>query len=266
MRGKIILITGIMALGLSACGAQGSEPVGENTPENTISAESTVTEEATKEETTETSASEAVMENTAAAAETGNEEAEVIHWQDYGECSAVEKDFFNDKQEKTYYYQLDEFYFSDDKYAKVNDYLEQMYQKYLEEYEEEGESHTGAYEPVDGTLPEGQRYDYNYLVFNSITFIDDNYVSMRLNDTIYWAGAAHPQSYYAPVTISVETGEEVTPEEVLGKTWEEIRTAGGIEEESEAVFNEDYGFYLTDTELCYLYRFNYFVDEIRIPR
>ena len=28
MRGKLIVITGIMALGLSACGAQGSDPVG----------------------------------------------------------------------------------------------------------------------------------------------------------------------------------------------------------------------------------------------
>ena len=245
-----------MALGLSACGTQASDPVGENTSENMTSVESAVAEEATKEETTETSVAETVNE----------EEAEVIHWEDYGERSDVEKDFFNDNGEKTYYYQLDEFYFSDDKYAKVNDYLEQMYQQYCEEYEEEGENYTGAYQVVDETLPEGQRYDYRYLVFNYIPFIDDNYVSIQFNDTVYWAGAAHPQSYYAPVTISVETGEEVTPEEVLGKTWEEIRAAGGIEEESEENFNGDYGFYLTDTELCYLYRFNYFVDEIRIPR
>ena len=27
MRGKLIVITGVMALGLSACGAQGSDPV-----------------------------------------------------------------------------------------------------------------------------------------------------------------------------------------------------------------------------------------------
>ena len=28
MRGKLIFITGVMALGLSACGVQGSDPVG----------------------------------------------------------------------------------------------------------------------------------------------------------------------------------------------------------------------------------------------
>ena len=68
------------------------------------------------------------------------------------------------------------------------------------------------------------------------------------------------------MTISVVTGEEVTSEEILGKTWDEIRAAGAIEEENEETFNADYGFYITDKELCYLYRFNFFVEEIRIPR
>ena len=34
MRGKLIVITGVMALGLSACGAQGSDPVGEDQVES----------------------------------------------------------------------------------------------------------------------------------------------------------------------------------------------------------------------------------------
>ena len=84
--------------------------------------------------------------------------------------------------------------------------------------------------------------------------------------SVCFAGSIHPMSCISPVTIRIRTGEEVTPEEVLGKTWEEIRKEGAIEEKSEENFNQDYGFYLTDTELCYVYRFNYFVDEIRIPR
>ena len=44
----------------------------------------------------------------------------------------------------------------------------------------------------------------------------------------------YPITY--PLTISVATGEEVTPEEVLGKTWDEIRAAGSIEEENEENF------------------------------
>ena len=240
MRGKLIVITGVMVLGLSACGAQGSDPVGESSSSEVIgSAEAAVTEESTSE--------------------TGEA-------MDYGECSNTVKDFYNDDKKKTYYYEMDEFYFSDEKYTKVNDYLQQMYEEYRAQYEEEGENHTGAYEVVDETLFEGQRYDDNYLVFNGITLADDEYVSLHFNDTVYYAGAAHPLSYYIPVTISVATGEEVTPEEVLGKTWDEIRAAGSIEEENEENFNADYGFYITEKELCYLYRTNFFVEEIRIPR
>ena len=106
------------------------------------------------------------------------------------------KDFYNDDEKKTYYYEMDEFFFSDEKYAKVNDYLQQMYENYRTQYEEEGENHTGAYELVDETLSEGQRYDDNYLVFNGITLADDEYVSLHFNDTVYYAGAAHPLSYY----------------------------------------------------------------------
>ena len=47
MRGKLIVITGVMALGLSACGAQGSDPVGGSSSEVIGSAEAAVTEEST---------------------------------------------------------------------------------------------------------------------------------------------------------------------------------------------------------------------------
>lgn len=268
MRGKLIFITGAMALGLSACGAQGSDPA-ENTSEAIASAEAAVTEESTLEvnASTEEASTETVSDSTASTTGPSYEDEDAwLPWEDYGECSNTVKEFYNDDEKKTYYYEMDEFYFSDDKYAKVNDYLQQMYEEYRAQYEEGGENHTGAYELFDETLSEGQRYDDNYLVFNGITLINDEYVSLHFNDTVYYAGAAHPLSYYIPVTISVATGEEVTPEEVLGKTWEEIRAAGAIDEENEEDFNADYGFYLTDKELCYLYRTSFFVEEIRIPR
>lgn len=270
MRGKLIFITGVMALGLSACGAQGSDPVGGSSSSEVIgSAEAAVTEESTSEtgESMEATVStETVSDTTASTTGPSYEDEDAwLPWEDYGECSNTVKDFYNDDEKKTYYYEMDEFFFSDEKYAKVNDYLQQMYDNYRTQYEEEGENHTGAYELVDETLSEGQRYDDNYLVFNGITLADDEYVSLHFNDTVYYAGAAHPLSYYIPVTISIATGEEVTPEEVLGKTWDEIRAAGSIEEENEENFNADYGFYITEKELCYLYRTYFFAEEIRIP-
>ena len=264
MRGKLIFITGVMALGLSACGAQGSDPAAEGTLETSIATASAATEQSTSEVAVSTEA--ATTESTSTAGPSYEDEDAWLPWEDYGECSNTVKEFYNDDEKKTYYYEMDEFYFADEKYAKVNDYLQQMYEEYRTQYEEEGENHTGAYELYDETLSEDQRYDDNYLVFNGITLANDEYVSLHFNDTAYYAGAAHPLSCYIPVTLSVATGEEVTPEEVLGKTWDEIRSAGDIEEENEEAFNGDYGFYLTDTELCYLYRFNFFVEQIRIPR
>ena len=219
MRGKLIVITGVMALGLSACGAQGSDPVGGSSSSEVIgSAEAAVTEESTSEtgESMEATVStETVSDTTASTTGPSYEDEDAwLPWEDYGECSNTVKDFYNDDEKKTYYYEMDEFFFSDEKYAKVNDYLQQMYENY----------------------------------------------------TVYYAGAAHPLSYYIPVTISIATGEEVTPEEVLGKTWDEIRAAGSIEEENEENFNADYGFYITEKELCYLYRTYFFAEEIRISR
>ena len=50
MRGKLIFITGVMALGLSACGVQGSDPMGgSSSSEVIVSAEAAVTEESTSE-------------------------------------------------------------------------------------------------------------------------------------------------------------------------------------------------------------------------
>ena len=101
MRGKLIVITGVMALGLSACGAQGSDPVGESSSSEVIgSAEAAVTEESTSETggAMEATASTETISDTAAST-TGpsyEDEDPWLSWEDYGECSNTVKDFYND--------------------------------------------------------------------------------------------------------------------------------------------------------------------------
>lgn len=258
---------GILALGLTLglCACGGEDMTATSVPEVEIDVAETVSVTDVVATTDNTDSAENSSEGVMEADSTADVDA--IVWSDYGELTEVEEEFTNDRNEKAYYYVLDEFYFSDSKYEKVNEYLRQMYEQYVQEYEAEAEQYTGDYEDFDtSSLPEGQRYNYNRLVFNYIASVDDEYVSLLFNDTIYWAGAAHPQSYFAPVTISVRTGEEVTPEEILGRNWEEIRAAGSIEDENEEEFNVDYGFYLTEKELCYIYRVSHYVEEIRIPR
>lgn len=259
MKQKIILITGIMVFGLSACGSHEDEKIIKAEYEETEQ----VNEQVIEPETEQELSSETVADSMT---ETPEDEAVSVYSDDYGEYASVVKEFTNNSGKKTYYYELNEFYFSDEKYAKVNTYLQKMYQQYVAQYEDYATKYTGDYEMNEEEGSVGPQCDYSFLVYNGIAFADDDYVSLQFNDTLYFAGSIHPMSCISPVTIRIRTGEEVTPEEVLGKTWEEIRKEGAIEEKSEENFNQDYGFYLTDTELCYVYRFNYFVDEIRIPR
>lgn len=81
----------------------------------------------------------------------------------------------------------------------------------------------------------------------------------------YSAGSAHPSTCFSPVTIEVKTRKTVTPEDVLNKSWDAIKTDIQTTE-SEKDFNADYGFYLTQHTLTYIHRFNVFVDPIVINR
>lgn len=96
MRGKLIVITGVMALGLSACGAQGSDPVGGSSSSEVIgSAEAAVTEESTSEtgESMEATVStETVSDTTASTTGPSYEDEDAwLPWEDYGECSNTVK-------------------------------------------------------------------------------------------------------------------------------------------------------------------------------
>lgn len=104
MRGKLIVITGVMALGLSACGAQGSDPVGGSSSEVIGSAEAAVTEESTSEtgESMEATVStETVSDTTASTTGPSYEDEDAwLPWEDYGECSNTVKDFYNDDEKR----------------------------------------------------------------------------------------------------------------------------------------------------------------------
>ena len=85
--------------------------------------------------------------------------------------------------------------------------------------------------------------------FVRLCYVGEDYVSILYNDTVYWPGAAHPQSYLAPITIDVKTGAVVTDEEVLGCSWEDIssKIKDSVQESysDKGAFEQDYGFYLT---------------------
>lgn len=186
--------------------------------------------------------------------------------EDYGETTAVKKEFTNDSQQKTYYYTVDQFYFSDEKYKRVNQTLNTLYEDIISSYEDEAEHYMGDYELDSSIENEAQMINDSRFILNSITYVGEDYVSLSFNDCCYWAGAAHPNSCFKPITIEIETGAVMTPELILGLNWQEIREKANIEREDENAFNEEYGFYITDSKLVYIYRTNVYVELIEINR
>lgn len=98
----------------------------------------------------------------------------------------------------------------------------------------------------------------------NLTYVGDDYISILFNDVDYWPGSAHPMSYFSPVTIDVNTGEIVDVEDILGCTWSELSQE--LHEDEYWLNSDEYGFYLAGEEVHFIYRFNYSVDEIVVPR
>lgn len=197
-------------------------------------------------------------------------EASVYNVEEYGYVETREQHYSNAQGEEGYYYTVDCFYLDDDansgKYALVNQTLQEIYDMQEKQYQVYCAEQISDYEVDDSITNELQSVNYVSWYLVNIPYIGEDYVSILFNDIVYYAGAAHPITYFSPVTISVETGEIVTPQEILNKSWDVICDEADITVESEEVFNEEYGFYLTDHTLTYKYRTNVFVDEIVIRR
>lgn len=180
----------------------------------------------------------------------------------YGTIQLAEQYYEDENGKIEYHYEVYQYIFSDSKYQNVNETLQSIYAEreleYQERYELEGS--LNYLEPV----PEGQKdYEERIWYLANLTYVGEDYVSLLFNDVTNWPGAAHPMSYFSPVTIDVRTGEVVETEEILGYTRDEL---------SKKLYGDnrlnsmDYGFYLYGEEIHFIYRFSYFVDEIVISR
>lgn len=189
---------------------------------------------------------------------------------EYGSVEKREQHYSNSQGQEGYYYMVDSFYLKDEtnsgKYALVNQTLQNIYDEKERQYQAYCMEQIVDYEWDDSITNELQRVNYVSWYLVNIPYIGEDYVSILFNDIEYYAGAAHPFTYFSPITISVETGEIVTPEKVLGKSWMEICEVVGMNVQNEEEFMDEYGFYLTDHTLTYIYRTNVFVEEIVVKR
>lgn len=183
----------------------------------------------------------------------------------YGTIQLVDKNYEDENGEKNYHYEVYQFIFSDQKYLKVNETLQGVYEnkelEYQKYYEQNGPF---AYEEPNfsGYIEYPQRKWY--LV--NLTYVGEDYVSLLYNDLIDFPNAAHPMTYFSPLTIDVQTGKIVDVEDILGCTWSELSQKLYGELCDSRLNKDEYGFYLEGNEVHFIYRTSRFVDEIVVPR
>ena len=183
----------------------------------------------------------------------------------YGTIQLVDKNYEDENGEKNYHYEVYQYIFSDPKYLKVNETLQGVYEnkelEYQKYYEQNGPF---AYEEpnLSGYIEYLQREWY--LV--NLTYVGEDYVSLLYNDLIDFPNAAHPMTYFSPLTIDVQTGKIVDVEDILGCTWSELSKKLYGELCDSRLNKDEYGFYLEGNEVYFIYRTSRFVDEIVVPR
>lgn len=183
----------------------------------------------------------------------------------YGTIQLADKNYEDENGESNYHYEIYQYIFSDSKYQKVNETLQALYEKkeleYQEYYEQNG-PFTFTEPNLSGYIECQQRTWY--LV--SLTYAGEDYVSLLYNDLIDFPNAAHPMTYFSPVTIDVHTGKIADVEDILGCTWSELSQKLYGELYDSKLNADEYGFYLAGDEVHFIYRTNFFVDEIVVPR
>lgn len=192
----------------------------------------------------------------------GNEEVSsqpIYEAEEYGNIQTSREEAADDNsKELLYYYEMEEFYLRDDypNAAKINETLRGVYNGYRESYEEDLGN---ASEQIDGG---GVPYDYLHML--EITYIGEDYISLRYNDVTYFGGA-HPYSKFDGITIDCKTGKEVTASELLGSADDEILTYIKEAMGMDVVPTwDDVDFYLTESSLVFFYRQPNYWDDVVI--
>lgn len=216
---KIVLL--FLCFSLTSCAVKDNNVVVEETPETNIIIESEEPSAPSQELTADPDIEwEEPIED------------KFYHAEEHGYTEVIEQYYLNDLGQEGCYYQLDCYYFSDDtnpeKYNLVNQTLQKIYDEKEVEYRIYCEENIEYFELDESISNENQRKDYVKWFLVSIPYVGEDYVSLLFNDMVYYAGAAHPLTYFSPVTISVETGEIVTAEEILNKSWSEICATVGM--------------------------------------
>jgi hypothetical protein len=214
----------------------------------------TIVQETTEENTEE---NDFIQEETSETETDVNSKAiheEYLDKNQYVTYTSSEKDFEDENGKIIYHYIVYQYFLNDSKYQKVNETLQDIYNKKELEYQEYGEGERLLWiDYID--------YEETIWYLYGLTYVGEDYVSFLFNEERTQAAANLP--YYTTVTIDVRTGEIVDLEDILGCTWSEL---------SQELFgtgelnSDDYAYYLFGEDVHFIYRTKYFEDEIVVRR
>ncbi len=204
--------------------------------------------------------------------------------EDYGAIETTYQSVLAENGDEIFYYEIEEFYFNDTYPASWNETLREFYETVYEEYEQDYAGYRQDYESYEAYFLESFGYepefsveyncDHDGFYVNSMSCFDDQYVCLQMNDTVYFCGAAHPQSYYIGFILDVETGERVTPlevtacskEELLLLVNEQLSARGYVTYESYEDFVNENTCYVEADKIIFEYSFNPHTEPIELPR
>lgn len=177
----------------------------------------------------------------------------------YGTVKKEQEEFYDQDGIKSFYYDMDCFYFDETYPAVVKETLQTYYDGKKENYRLDAENYSiESYgEP---------HIPYDRLLFFYVTYAGDDYVSLVFNDVCYMGGA-HPESWMEGITIDCSTGEMVDASRFTDDSAEE--TGAQIQ----AVLGEDFiytpehwSYYITDESVVFFYYNPRFWDQVATKR
>lgn len=178
----------------------------------------------------------------------------------YGTVKKEHEEFQDRNGTKSFYYDMDCFYFGETYPDVVNETLQTYYDGKKEAYRLDYSENYTIESYGEPHIP------YDNLIFFYVTYAGDDYVSLVFNDVSYMGGA-HPESALEGITIDCSTGEMVDASRFTDDSAEETG------EQIKAVLGEDFvytpehwNYYITDESVVFFYYNPRFWEQVAAKR
>lgn len=243
-------------------GAQEGNPKEDNAEENTVKEDATEEDAAKEDGIEEDNTEEEGGESSEAENKYYNVEDQYVDddGTKYGTVKEEHEEFQDRSGIKSFYYDMDCFYFDETYPAVVNETLRTYYDGKREAYRLDYSENYTMESYGEPHIP------YDNLIFFYVTYAGDDYVSLIFNDVSYMGGA-HPYSALEGITIDCSTGEMVDARRFTDDSAEE--TGAQIQ----AVLGEDFvytpehwSYYITDESVVFFYYDPRFWDQVATKR